>query len=378
MSQSANLPPPVIFGDRDALTARIESIDPTQYDRTRNYLDGAVTWLSPYITHGIIDTVDVAETVLQHHHAKRCYRLLYELAWREYFHRTWQRSSSAIFTDLNNPQEDVRATQLPAAVVDASTGINVIDHELNQLFETGLMHNHTRMWLAGVVCNQAMTHWREPARWLHYHLLDGDLASNTLSWQWIAGTFSHKRYIANQDNLNKYSKTRQKNTWLDMPYDELQNLKEPEALAARTDWTSSLDTSIPDWMKAEPVSPLTDDIAIHSLWNLDAQWQTQTADHCLFIDTDLLQAWPMSEKRWRFIQAWLPEGTRVVTGTATALSDAIGETTAWVREYPACKLWGRDNPNAQTVSRRWLYEAPESSWSSFSQFWKQVRRQVGL
>jgi len=68
----------------------IDAIDPVRYDKTRNYLDGAVTWLSPYITHGVINTSTVAERVLAQHAPKTCYRLLYELAWREYFHRIWQ------------------------------------------------------------------------------------------------------------------------------------------------------------------------------------------------------------------------------------------------------------------------------------------------
>mgnify|MGYP006195700273 CR=1 FL=1 len=60
------------------------------------------------------------------------------------------------------------------------------------------------MYLAAMVCNNAKSHWLTPARWMYYHLLDGDLASNALSWQWVAGTFSHKKYIANQQNINKY------------------------------------------------------------------------------------------------------------------------------------------------------------------------------
>lgn len=362
-----------ILGDRDALLAQVQAIDPTRYDRTRNYLDGSVTWLSPYITHGIIDTVDVAEAVLEHHPVKRCYRLLYELAWREYFHRTWQEAGDAIFSDMHHPQDDVIDTRLPESLLRADTGIEVIDSELKTLFDTGLMHNHTRMWLAGITCNNAMTHWLEPARWLHYHLLDGDLASNTLSWQWIAGTFSHKRYIANQDNLNKYSKTQQKNTWLDLPYDALSELRNPEALAQRADWADSIDTNVPDWIPTEPLTDITDDVAVRSLWNLDPRWASDYQHHCLFIDTDYLNHWPLSEKRWRFIQAWLPVDTRVMVGTQEALSAALKQTNSCHREYPACDSW----PGKQTP-RRWLYETPANPWSSFSQFWKQVRRQVGL
>ena len=79
------------------------------------------------------------------------------------------------------------------------------------------------MWLAMLVCNIAGTYWETGAKWMYYHLLDGDLASNTLSWQWVAGTFSSKKYFANQENLNKYgnSQDRQYKTILDKSYEEL-------------------------------------------------------------------------------------------------------------------------------------------------------------
>jgi deoxyribodipyrimidine photo-lyase len=114
----------------------------------------------------------------------------------------------------------VISEQLPRAIAEADTGLVVIDDCINALKQNGVMHNHARMWLAGISCNMAGTYWREPARWLHYHLLDGDLASNTLSWQWIAGTFSHKQYLANQSNIDKYSKTQQPGSWLDVPYEQ--------------------------------------------------------------------------------------------------------------------------------------------------------------
>ena len=74
-----------------------------------------------------------------------------------------------------------------------------------------------------LICNIAGTKWQAGAAWMYYHLLDGDLASNTLSWQWVAGTFSSKKYFANQENLNKYgnSQDRQFGTFLDKSYEDL-------------------------------------------------------------------------------------------------------------------------------------------------------------
>ncbi|MEO5685193.1 MAG: FAD-binding domain-containing protein [Chitinophagaceae bacterium] len=68
-------------------------------------------------------------------------------------------------------------------IAGAKTGITAIDEQITLLYETGYMHNPVRMYLAGITCNIGKAHWLQPARWMYYHLLDGDLASNSLSWQ---------------------------------------------------------------------------------------------------------------------------------------------------------------------------------------------------
>ena len=71
------------------------------------------------------------------------------------------------------------------------------------------------MYIASIVCNIAKSHWKLPSKWFYYYLLDGDLASNNLSWQWVCGANSSKKYYANQENINKFCFTKQKNTFLD-------------------------------------------------------------------------------------------------------------------------------------------------------------------
>ena len=79
---------------------------------------------------------------------------------------------------------------MPKAVVEANTTIDAIDEAINELYQNGYMHNHMRMYLASLCCNIAKCHWKHPAKWMYFYLLDGDLASNTLSWQWVAGSNS--------------------------------------------------------------------------------------------------------------------------------------------------------------------------------------------
>jgi deoxyribodipyrimidine photo-lyase len=119
---------------------------------------------------------------------------------------------------------------IPEAVLSAETGIRSLDTFLATFPQRGYLHNHLRMYLAAITCNVGKYHWSEPAAWLYYHLLDGDLASNALSWQWCAGTFSNKLYYVNQENINKYTGSRQQDTFLDCTYEELPLLKVPEEL----------------------------------------------------------------------------------------------------------------------------------------------------
>ena len=97
------------------------------------------------------------------------------------------------------------ARELPADVRDGSTGLACMDGFRDQLVSTGWLHNHARMWMAAWLVHWRRVHWKAGADWFLEHLLDGDPASNHLSWQWVASTFSHKPYFFNRGNLERYS-----------------------------------------------------------------------------------------------------------------------------------------------------------------------------
>ena len=130
------------------------------------------------------------------------------------------------------------------AIIEAETGIEAVDQAIIELYQTGYMHNHMRMYVASICCNIANSHWLQPAKWMYSHLLDGDLASNQLSWQWIAGSFSNKKYFANQDNINTYFRSTQKGTFLDVDYDHFNVIKTPQALTE----TMKLDAIDSGWL----------------------------------------------------------------------------------------------------------------------------------
>jgi len=361
--------PPNFLANYNTLLQRVADINPLEYARTRNYLNGSVTYLSPFLTHGIISTATVARIVLDKYTSDDAEKLLSELAWREYFHRTWQVNDNDIFRDLKHPQTPVDSHKVPSAIANASTSIETIDNAIKALKNTGYMHNHVRMWVAAISCNTGRTHWHQPARWLYYHLLDGDLASNSLSWQWVAGSFSHRKYIANQENLNLYSQSTQRGTFLDLEYEELSDYTVPEVLKLRTD--IELTNDFPK-TTAEPVCG-GEPVFLYSIWNLDPTWRRGLKGRrILWIDPELHREFALSPLRWRFIVHWANciDGLKIFVGNQDALfPKGVDHLEVYKREYPATKHWP-----GQQEEREWCYATPAEPLKSFSNYWKQVRK----
>jgi deoxyribodipyrimidine photo-lyase len=192
---------------RDAALARLEAVRPAEYARSRNALDGAVTRLSPYVSHGVLTLPEVHEAMAARHRIDPKHKLVYELGWREFFHHVWSHRGADILQSLHTGPlpDDAYAHELPLDIRQGRTGVPVIDRAVAELYACGYLHNHVRMWLASYVVHLRKVHWRAGADWLYAHLLDGDLASNHLSWQWVAGTASHKPYLFNAENVAKYA-----------------------------------------------------------------------------------------------------------------------------------------------------------------------------
>jgi deoxyribodipyrimidine photo-lyase len=195
---------------RSRALERLGRVDPVEYEKSRNHLDGAVTGLSPFLRHGVLSLAEVRDAVVAKvGGAVRCKKLIQELAWRDYYQRLWHLLADRIWLDIEPYKTGFDASDyaevLPANLLNATTGIDYIDHFVEQLHSTGHLHNHARMWLAAYTVHGLRVKWQAGARWFLSHLLDGDEASNNLSWQWCASTFSHKPYFFNRDNVLKYS-----------------------------------------------------------------------------------------------------------------------------------------------------------------------------
>ncbi|HEX4918896.1 MAG TPA: FAD-binding domain-containing protein [Limnobacter sp.] len=209
---------------RNAAIAAIHRVNPDLYARTRNFLDGAVTGLSPWITHGYTNTHEVCKVLHEKTPLGFDDKIIFELAWREFFKHVHGELGSGILEDIRRPVWAGRYQhQLPDDILEARTGVAAVDEGVRQLYETGYLHNHMRMWIASYTVHIRKVNWRVGADWMYAHLLDGDLASNHLSWQWVAGTFSHKPYVFNAENVSKYARHLDcKSTAIDTSYEDLE------------------------------------------------------------------------------------------------------------------------------------------------------------
>ena len=294
---------PVAFEPTPAAAlARLEAVDPAAYARTRNHLEGAVTGLGPYVTHGFLGLPQVRDHLVARHRLRADHKLIFELAWREYFRHVWAQEGDGILASLHaGPLPDAAyASELPADLRQARTGVPAVDAAVRQLYATGTLHNHARMWLASYTVHLRKVHWRAGADWMLAHLLDGDLASNHLSWQWVAGTGSAKPYLFNAGNVARYAPRdwHSSGTAVDRSYEALDAIARgepdlgPEPAAVRGEVSGVM----PPAVFAEPPAE-----ALAGLRTLDeAGWVAQAVAACA----------AAGDARVRIVHPWSLGGAR--------------------------------------------------------------------
>ena len=350
------------------ILSRINSIDPVAYSRTRNHTDGAVTRLSAYLSRGVISTADVMESLIQRGFSfDDTSALLKELAWRDYFQRVWQ---------VRDVHQDLRSTAsakiagIPAGILNAATGINAVDHAIREMYRTGYMHNHCRLYTAAIACNFASFGWQDPARWMYYHLLDGDWASNACSWQWTAGTFSSKPYFANQENINMFTGSEQRSTWLDVPYESLADVVCPDA--ARRPEPLELQAELPVFPLPEidPALP----VCIYNYYNLDPNWRTDRPhNRILLLEPEHFRRYPVSSQcvEFMFRLASNIPGLMFFTGSWDELDEILsadyGAPAVYYKEHPLNRHY-----HGTADDRGWLDPDIEGFFPSFSAYWKKI------
>jgi deoxyribodipyrimidine photo-lyase len=373
MQKSNNLFPT----DYHLIIEKINEINPDKYAKTRNFLNGDITYLSPYISRGVISTKQVMDIVLKNGFSLlQSEKLIQELAWREYFQRVWQVKKEQIWDDLKQAQPDVSHHEILAALLNSNTGIQVIDEQINQLYEFGYIHNHIRMYLATIACNIGKAHWKLPAQWLYYHLLDGDIASNNCSWQWVAGSFSSKKYYSNQENINKYTHTNQTGSFLDNTYEEIAAMQVPNSLKATV--SLELQTILPE--TKFPVLDVSKPTLIYNSYNLDPSWRiNENLNRVLVLEPSHFNSNPISKNVLNFILELsknIPE-IQIFVGEIAEIITLYAETDMDIKkaiiskEHPAFEYY----PGIKD-ERNWIFPSVTGHYPSFFKYWQKCQKSL--
>jgi deoxyribodipyrimidine photo-lyase len=196
-------------GGRAAAEALLAAIDPTAYGHNRNYLDGAVTRLSPYIRHAIVSLNELRNQALEMGDVKAIEKFIQELGWRDFWQRIYTQNPDWLWHDIEPYKTGFVASDyadtLPQDIAAGETDSAAMNHFIQELKTSGYLHNHARMYLAAYIVHWRRVKWQAGARFFLGHLLDGDPASNNFSFQWVASTFANKPYFFNLENLQKFA-----------------------------------------------------------------------------------------------------------------------------------------------------------------------------
>lgn len=338
----------------------LENINPQKYAYSRNYTDGAVTKLSPYISRGVISVKTVFDfLVSKGMKPNENLKFVQQMAWREYFQRVWQNKN--IDENLKNEVHSLDF-KMPLSILEAKTGISVIDKSIVNFYETGYLHNHFRLYIASLVCNVSKSDWKMGAKWMHYYLLDADGASNNCSWQWVSGNFSSKKYVANQDNINTYTNSFQKNTFLDIEYEDFENLKVPEVLKDKVNF--EYETILPKSDIFELKSNLP--TLIYNFYNLDPEWRkSENANRVLLLEKSHFVKYPISEKSVNFMLELSKNIPNIKIMVAEFSELKLISDNLIFKEHPAFDYY-----TGTKDARDWIFKDVNQYYPSFFSFWK--------
>ena len=188
----------------------------TNYSFKRNFDLGPkdksnVSCLSPYISHRLITEYEVAKTVLSKFPFQKVEKYIQEIFWRVYW-KGWLELRPQVWTDFIEDLKGLKEDDNYKKAVKGETQIECFNDWVKELKENNYLHNHTRMWFASIWIFTLNLPWQKGAEFFMKHLFDGDAASNTLSWRWVAGLQTKgKHYVAQSWNISKFTNNKYKN-----------------------------------------------------------------------------------------------------------------------------------------------------------------------
>jgi hypothetical protein len=192
----------------------------SEYSKLRNFDFGPdkrsnISCLSPYITHGIINELELIDKSLKKFSFAKNEKFIQEVLWRTYW-KGWLELRPNVWSDylieLNNLRNEFKDNKDYLDAIEGKTDIECFNQWVNELKENNYLHNHTRMWFASIWIFTLGLPWQLGSEFFLKHLYDGDAASNTLGWRWVAGIQTQgKHYLASEWNIKKFTNNRFQN-----------------------------------------------------------------------------------------------------------------------------------------------------------------------
>ncbi len=188
-----------------------------EYSRLRNFDYGPdnrsnISCLSPYITHGVVSELEVIKKSLSKFSFSKNEKFIQEVLWRTYW-KGWLELRPNVWTDylneLKRVREEFKDNPNYKNAIEGNTNIECFNEWVKELKENNYLHNHARMWFASIWIFTLDLPWQLGAEFFMKHLYDGDAASNTLGWRWVAGIQTQgKNYLASEWNIKKFTNNR--------------------------------------------------------------------------------------------------------------------------------------------------------------------------
>jgi hypothetical protein len=188
-----------------------------EYAKLRNFDFGPenktnISCLSPYITHGVINELEVINKSLKKFSFMKNEKFIQEILWRVYW-KGWLELRPNVWSDYLKELENLRGkfkdNQKYQNAVEGKTNLKCFNEWVSELKENNYLHNHARMWFASIWVFTLELPWQLGAEFFMKHLYDGDAASNTLGWRWVAGVQTKgKHYLASEWNIKKFTNNR--------------------------------------------------------------------------------------------------------------------------------------------------------------------------
>lgn len=365
-------------GGRQEALKRLNSIDLKAYKRNHEFINGAVSKLSPYLRYGCITLRETADNLIKRFGVD-AEPFIYALAHRDYWRRIWYKEANGIFNNLEEPKVPIQDKPMPDYIRQMITGLPCMDGIIRDLVQEGYVHHHARKWFAAYVVHWLKIDWREAADWFENLLLDGDKASNHLSWQWVASTFSDDPYFFNKETLARYTGEKYcEHCSVSCPFDANREMLDAKLFSADIEpmLTRNVSKSAP--LKFSMHNALG--IYVHDEMLSAANPMLKSSMQKFFVfDEEMHGRWPL--KRLQFVADCLSElsGVEVWLGNTHQILEDRGVGQLTTQKTPSLQMRNLLEPFKVEWKPEPVFinaEVSEKRLKRFSRYWTKVNEEL--